>query len=116
MRFVNKIILILLLMLLVGCSGRYFTPVCRHEAVMAALTVGERYPVRLMWGNTDLGIDKAGQMFNAHVQTQAFINGQWQWLQVIGGRVQTGGQDNFKPSDSFTVREFIDQEWGVRVK
>jgi len=105
-----------LILAIMGCATHYYKPVCRHTAVLAALTVGEKYPVRLMWGYTELGFDKNGSLYNAHVQAQAFIDGQWVWLQVIGGTVQTGPMDNFKPDNELTVREFIDFAWGNRVK
>jgi len=109
-------IIISMCVLIFGCSAT-FTPVCRHNAVLAALTVGEQYPVRMVWGNTPKpGIDKAGKLYNAHVQAQAFINGEWCWLQVTGGMVQVGSKDNYNAWNVMSVKEFIDFEWKAGVK
>lgn len=103
------IFLVIVSLLLLSSCATTFKPVCRHNAILAALTVGEKYPVRLVWGNV------SGNWQN-HVQAQALIDGQWRWLDVIGGTVQIGDQDNYNAWNVMTVREFIDFEWKTGVK
>jgi hypothetical protein len=60
---------------------------CRHTAVAAALTASEKFPVRIAYGFTKRG--------GAHVQAQAYIDGRWQWLRVLGSDVFVGESENF---------------------
>ena len=73
----------LLLLVLSSCSQdstEAWKPVCRHDAVYAALTVGEEYPTRIVVGvNSSSGI--------RHAQAQAFIRDQWRWLAVSNGYI-----------------------------
>ena len=66
-----------------GCSqdsSDAWKPFCRHDAVYAALTVGEEYPTRIVVGvTTKKGI--------RHAQAQAFIRDQWRWLAVSNGYI-----------------------------
>jgi hypothetical protein len=93
----------------VGCSTHYYKPVCRHTAVMAALTAGEKHPVRLAWG-------KNPDHWQNHVQAQAEIDGKWECLNVVGGAVEAGSCDNYQVYQYFTIKEFIDFEWKTGVE
>lgn len=59
---------------------RVFQPVCRHNAVYAAVVAGDFYPVRIARGPAyDYG--------EWHAQAQALIKGKWQPLCVDGNGV-----------------------------
>ena len=81
----------------------------RHKAVMAALVYCEEYSVRIAWGARH---DGGGY----HAQAQAYIKGEWYWLQVVayGSEIQVeiGEQDDwFTVSRTFTLKEFLDWDW-----
>lgn len=84
---------------IVGCSQVSFEswkPVCRHQAVYAALTVGEEYPTRILSGvNTKSGI--------RHAQAQAYIRDEWRWLAVINGYivVEESMRPDFVPDHTY---------------
>ena len=62
--------LLCLYLLLSGCTAKYVaTPVCRHQAVYAAVTFGDikQVPTRIAVGPT-------------HAQAQAYVDNEWQWL------------------------------------
>lgn len=83
-----------------GCTPTW-KPVCRHNAVMCALVVGEHYPVRIMHGPTDTP-------YWNHAQAQAYIDGQWQWLCLSGGEVFVCEQDHwFSPEKEATIQEAL---------
>lgn len=103
----SKIILIILMFLLLsGCAAHYFDPVCRHKAIYAAITAGEKYPVKIMRGPVK------GDELARHVQAIAIIDGKTHWLVVVGGQVQTGKQDSwFTPIEELSVEEFLFSEF-----
>ena len=76
-------------------------PICRHNAVYAAITWSDlkKQPVGISVGHTDSGTKHA----------QAFtLNsiGKIAWLQIINGRVVIGQQHNFCPYKFMTVSDF----------
>lgn len=94
--------------LLSGCATT-LKPVCRHNAVLAALVAGERYPVRLAFG-------QASGHWQNHVEAQAFIDNEWQCLKVLGNSIQTGSCDKYTIWEYMTVQQFIHYEWKGAVK
>ncbi len=63
--------------------------ICRHSATYAAIVYGERHPVRICGG-------RIGDI--AHTQAQAFVNDEWEWLQVNFPKVYVGNKDScFEP-------------------
>lgn len=105
-RKMKKYILFLMVIALLATScafGKYkgARPVCRHYAVLQALTFHdfERYKVRICIGVTPKG--------RYHAQAQAFIGIEWKWLVYEKGRVRVGKQENFKPTECMDVKTFI---------
>ena len=86
---------------LTGC-GPEVMPVCRHKAAFAALTYGEQFPVRIAIGPSD-------RSENYHAQAQAYIEGQWVWLETGNTLITTGSQDTFNPIRYFTFDEYLKQ-------
>ena len=80
----------------IGCAPHWITK-CRHRAVVTALTAGETHEVRIMTGPARVG---------AHAQAQAKIDGEWQWLNINGNRVDICDQEPFTPDRAWTVKEF----------
>lgn len=72
--------LILLFLFLTSCAHKAITipPQCRHTSVFYALAVGERYPVRIVYGELWEG---------QHAEAQAYIDGEWQKLIFNGKEV-----------------------------
>jgi len=92
----RKTVLIIAL-LLCGCAQTW-QPKCRHDAMYAALVVGEFYPVRIVSGTTKTG---------RHAQAQAYIAPEWVWLDVDKqGLIVAGRQDRFEPDRTYTVWEY----------
>jgi hypothetical protein len=96
--------MVILLLLLTGCS-QTFQPVCRHNAVLAAITVGEQYPTKIAFGPIK---GKAGELI-WHSQAKAYINGEWVWLNKIGNSIQVGTIEKFDPLNEYTIKEFLDK-------
>ena len=90
-------------LLLFSCSPTW-TPVCRHNAMLAAIVVGEQYPVRIVSGTTATG---------RHAQAQAYIAPSWIWLGVDKqGHVWAVDMDSFTPDSVFTVDEYFNKNFG----
>lgn len=53
-------------------------PVCRHNAVYWAVTVGEQFPTRIMYG---WFVDKVGIKYY-HVQPQMYLGEKWWYFKV----------------------------------
>ena len=53
-------------------------PVCRHDAIYWAMTVGEQFPTRIMYG---WFIDKNGSKYY-HVQPQLYLGDKWWYFKV----------------------------------
>ena len=130
-----RITLILLALLTVGCAHgqdvstplpaavvELWVPVCRHNAVLAASVVGERYPVRIAYGiMTERKLQASAVRFTPpysnpsmyanvtqnHVQAQAYIGGEWCWLGLADGRVVVTGKDRFNVTHYYTLAEFF---------
>jgi hypothetical protein len=84
-------------MILNACAPTW-TPVCRHQAMYAAIVVGEKYPTRIVAGKTTTG---------RHAQAQAYIPPSWVWLGVDGwGNVWVVDQDKFTPDKTYTPDEY----------
>jgi len=80
-----------------SCS--IWEPVCRHDAVYAAIVVGEDYPVRFVYG--DYGRKK-------HVRAQAKINGEWVWIEPFMSIVRIGKNDfRFRPTMVYSYEEYM---------
>lgn len=82
-------------------------PVCRHEALFAALAWGDLRDdkVRIAIGKTGRTIRDSGKP-EWHAQAQAFVNGKWEWLDVNCTVVSIGEKDRFAPSRYMTAAEF----------
>jgi hypothetical protein len=75
---------------LVACSGLLIAvsasaedwirwqPVCRHQALYWAVTVGEQFPTRIMYG---WFTDRAGIKYY-HVQPQMYVGEKWWYFRV----------------------------------
>ena len=71
---------------------------------------GEHYPVRIVRGAANTGYD-------LHAQAQAYINGEWCFLQTVPSQIHivTGDKDSFYTiSEHFTLDEFLDDIWPNR--
>ena len=77
---------------------------CRHTAVFAALVYGEQYPVRIAVG--------PGKSAN-HAQAQAYIDGEWTWLQVRDGP-EEGKQERFRPTRYYNLEGFLKRYEALR--
>ena len=97
-------IIIISLCLIVNLASCCHTwqPVCRHRAMICAMTVGEKYPVRIVRGLSRSGL---------HVQAQAFTD-RWIWLDLVDGTVWEVSQDNFQPVEYYTLQEYFAWKWG----
>lgn len=89
-----KRIALILLLALVGCTHT-LTPVCRHNAMYAALTAGETMPVRLARGEAAGGV--------MHLEAQVFYDGKWWYVdnKTLALSIQ--------PNLEFTIHEY----WSV---
>ena len=85
----------------VSDSGSKAVGKCRHEALIACVIYEEAgYPCVI-----DYGPMLSGEY---HVQAKAFINGQWEWLEVRNIFVRVGSKDDFEPEkqyDSYEIYE-----------
>lgn len=86
MIIINKLIPILFAGI-ITFSGCYtsFKSFCRHDAIYTALTVGEKYKVRIAYGPVITADGKykyknGKQVY--HAQAQIFIDGEWKWLSL----------------------------------
>ena len=91
--------LLVILVLLSLCSCATWQPVCRHDAVYAAIVVGEEYPVRFVYGT---------YRTQKHIRAQAKINGQWQYIEPFGNVIRIGKSDPFFfEEEIFSFQEYI---------
>lgn len=63
---------------------------CRHRAIVQYLVFGEYYPVEMVYGPVP-------DSTSYHLQTRAYIDGEWYWLKTAAVYVYIGEQDNFEP-------------------
>jgi hypothetical protein len=85
-----------------GCAHVHeWQPVCRHKAVLAATVAGEDlHPVRIQIGEMAAG--------GRHAQAQAWIRGEWRYLEFDGVAVWTGEKDaGFEPDRDLTLLEAL---------
>lgn len=80
----------LLIFSTVGCVPRT-KPVCRHYALLSAITYQdiEKVPTRLVVGISVIDLTKG------HVQAQAYINNEWKWIKFKNNKIQISEQDKF---------------------
>lgn len=76
--------------------------------MLAAITVGEKYPTRIVSGRS--GEDAR------HAQAQAYIDRTWHWLEVRNGWVYVGDQDNFEPDSYFFPEQYFDKAFKDKLK
>jgi len=83
-----------LVIFLCGCTTVSFKGNCKQNALYTAATfLEEGYKVRVVFG-------KATTPGETHVQSQAFVNGEWRWLErVRGNEVITGRQHGWFTPD-----------------
>jgi len=72
---------LLLLLFLTACAHNKITiqPQCRHTSILCALAVGEKYPVRIVYGEL---------WFGEHAEAQACIDGEWKKLIFNGEEIE----------------------------
>lgn len=96
---------VFILVLLVSCAPiQYDRGHCQHEALVAAMVYMQEYEVRIAYGQMRDGSA-------AHVQAQAFIDGQWRWLQCYPRtfRAEVGEADDFEPEMYFNLKRYFQQ-------
>ena len=79
---------------------------CRHESILAAVTMGEEsdgkpgYPVRLCSGVAERtgGDGVPGFGVKYHMQAEAFIDGRWQPIHEFNGVVDIARKDAYFPT------------------
>lgn len=89
--------------------GEFAKPVCRHNALFAAATWGDIKGdnVKVVLGPTDRINKTTGKVY-WHAQAQAFVNGQWEWLQVCADNtICIGDREAFYPDRRMTVVQFM---------
>lgn len=98
----KTLIIGLSLLTLTACAGNMEKAMCRHKAMLTAITYGEKYPVRIVAG-------KIKGQINYHAQAQAKIKGEWRWLEF--GEYPTIGSREYELEDPFfyTVNMFFEQ-------
>ena len=97
-------VFILLSFLLLGCATTpTFRSKCAAKALYAAMTIGlqedPKIPVRIAYGTTS-------NPGTTHVQAQAFIDGKWEFLKIIGPD-EVGIGKKYK---SFTIKRYVSVE------
>ena len=81
--------------------------VCRHEAVYAAVVMGEKYPVRIAGGLWSL----PGRAAVLHSVAQAKIGDTWEWLCIDFPSVAVcKGDPNFQPKHYYGLMEWIERD------
>jgi hypothetical protein len=81
------------------CSCAEWQPVCRHDAVYAAIVVGEQHSVRFVHGN---------YRTQKHVRAQAKINGKWVWIEPGSGAIRIGKDDPwFCPTKIYSYKQYM---------
>jgi hypothetical protein len=100
-----------------------WTPVCRHNAVYWALTVGEQFPTRIMYGwyETPWGTKYY------HVQPQVYIGDQWWYFEVVEHsyvRLLTKPEftlmfddkeikTEWKPDHIYTIKQYVERLYDI---
>lgn len=93
----NVYMFIIIFNLLLTSCAPSLQGVCRHDALYCASVAVEKYPVRVWTGRP------------GHAQSQAKIEGKWEWLSHLGTReCRPGAQDAFKAEHVYTLQEYID--------
>jgi hypothetical protein len=88
-----------ILILATSCAHQVVYPKCRHYAIMQALVFGETFPVRIAAGPSASG--------TWHAQAQAYIDGEWKWLENVPFPIGTSGKDDFEPQKTLSLEEAI---------
>jgi len=88
-----------LVVLFSGCATTY-KPACRHEALMAAMVVGEKTDVVIAFGKSKTG---------NHVQAKALIGDKWEWLSVDRFGVYVSGKDSFEVIKYYTPKQYLER-------
>ena len=84
-----------------GCAHDVsIRPVCRHKATLCAVTMGEKYPVRICSGPVP-------GSHSRHAQAEAKIDGKWQPLTFSGGVVSVGRKDDYKPDGCYKFNHLM---------
>jgi hypothetical protein len=92
----------LIILALTGCATS-IPPKCRHYAIFNALVASEKYPVRIILGNTRHD-EKIW-----HAQAEALIDNEWKPLRCAPVEVVTSRADNFVPQNILTLREALER-------
>ena len=98
----KKLALILLLLALVGCTHT-ISPVCRHNAMYAAVTACETMPVRMARGETETGV--------MHVEAQVFHEGKWWYVDKVTFKLVNQPNVAFTVCGYETVTDFFDMQF-----
>jgi len=81
-------------------------PICRHISLFCAITVGEKYPVRIVYGEIWSG---------EHAEAQAYIESEWKRLKLVNGKIEV---DEKKTDWIIIYEEYVDMEralkWSTR--
>jgi len=106
--------------LLSGCglsikARRNWDPLCRHDAVYAAMTSVEDAAnsgdVLIAVGPTNRkythGPYKGQTITHAQATRKDVKTGRWMWLKVSDGLIVEAEQDKFKPEKYYTIENFI---------
>ena len=85
----KKLVFFLLLFLLLpSCITveQGVVPLCRHRAIYCAITYADlkNVPVRIAYGKA---YNESGKFIGYHCQAQAYIDGKWRWLDLVGNVV-----------------------------
>jgi len=104
MKKTMKLVATLTLMSLVGCAKPVlFDPLgnCRNRAIYCAMEARENYETKVASGPVP------GYHGINHAQAKAKINGEWQWLTMMGANCYAAQKDNFEPLNDWKVDDFI---------
>ena len=112
----SKIIMLIACFALAGCDEHHSNdkipialPVCRHDAVYAAITVSEIYPVRIARGHNSGG--------GGHAQAQYKMDGEWRFLRLNKyGMPIESEQDKFTVDGFYSVDMYFDHIFAEREK
>jgi len=95
-------LIVTLLLIFTGCTATW-QPVCRHNALYQALTVGRYYPVRIALGPSNLNDGRW------HAQAQALIDGKWRWLTQSSAKVCVASKD-----PGLTLEKYVSLEEAIK--
>ena len=89
-------IFLIVILLLGGCALAFYAR-CLDTAIYQAQTFEDKgYEVRIAYGRVPNG--------KPHVQAQAKINGEWEWLQN-NTLIMVGRKDNFIVEENLSLKE-----------